>query len=92
MLFSEHISEYALTTSPQMVLNMLLWKCCFTSTETVGLSGTGAEDVHLDFHTAPELCDLVDKKKDLTHPFILILFLLSVTNLLPFEHQLKNVS
>ena len=53
MLFSEHISEYALTTSPQMVLNMLLWKCCFTSTETVGLSGTGAEDVHLDFHTAP---------------------------------------
>ena len=33
-------------------------KCCFTSTETVGLLGTGAEDVHLDFHTAPELCDL----------------------------------
>ena len=38
---------------------MLLWlwlKCCFTSTETVGLLGTGAQDVHLDFHTAPELC------------------------------------
>ena len=31
-------------------------KCCFTSTETVGLSGTGAQDVHLDFHTAPGLC------------------------------------
>ena len=31
-------------------------KCCFTSTETVGLLGTGAQDVHLDFHTAPELC------------------------------------
>ena len=31
-------------------------KCCFTSTETVGLLGTGAWDgVHLDFHTAPEL-------------------------------------
>ena len=30
-------------------------KCCFTSTETVGLLGTGAQDVHLDFHTAPEL-------------------------------------
>ena len=31
-------------------------KCCFTSTETVGLLGTGAQDVHLGFHTAPELC------------------------------------
>ena len=34
---------------------LLLLKCCFTSTETVGLSGTGAQDGHLDFHTAPEL-------------------------------------
>ena len=33
----------------------LLLKCCFTSTETVGLLGTGAQDGHLDFHTAPEL-------------------------------------
>ena len=32
-----------------------LLKCCFTSTETVGLLGTGAQDGHLDFHTAPEL-------------------------------------
>ena len=31
-------------------------KCCFTSTETVGLLGTGAQDGHLHFHTAPELC------------------------------------
>ena len=31
-------------------------KCCFKSTETVGLLGTGAQDIHLDFHTAPELC------------------------------------
>ena len=30
--------------------------CCFTSTETVGLFGAGAQDVLLDFHTAPELC------------------------------------
>ena len=30
-------------------------KCCFTSTETVGLLETGAQDGHLDFHTAPEL-------------------------------------
>ena len=28
---------------------------CFTSTETVGLLGTEAQDVHLDFHTAPGL-------------------------------------
>ena len=34
---------------------LLLLKCCFTSTETVGLLGTGAQDVHLDFHTVPEL-------------------------------------
>ena len=34
---------------------LLLLKCCFTSTETVGLLGTGAQDVHFDFHTAPEL-------------------------------------
>ena len=29
--------------------------CCITSIETVGLSGTEAQDGHLDFHTAPEL-------------------------------------
>ena len=33
----------------------LLLKSCFTSTETVGLIGTGAQDGHLDFHTAPGL-------------------------------------
>ena len=36
---------------------MMMLKRCLTSTETVGLLGTGAQDVHLDFHTAPELCD-----------------------------------
>ena len=30
-------------------------ECCFTSTETVGLLGTGARGGHLDLHTAPEL-------------------------------------
>ena len=30
-------------------------KCCFTSTETVGLLGTGAQDGHLDSHAALEL-------------------------------------
>ena len=39
-----------------MVYKKLL-KRCFTSTETVGLLGTGAQDVHLDFHTAPEFWD-----------------------------------
>ena len=38
-----------------MMMMMMMMKCCFTSTETVGLLGTGAQDVHLDFHTAPEL-------------------------------------
>ena len=33
----------------------MMMKFCFTSTETVGLLGTGAQDVHLDFHTASEL-------------------------------------
>ena len=33
-----------------------LVECCFTSTETVGLLGTGALDGHLHFHTAPEVC------------------------------------
>ena len=39
---------------------LLLLKCCFTSTETVGLLGTGAQDGHLDFHTAPELSNAWD--------------------------------
>ena len=32
-----------------------LIECCFTSTETEGLLGTGAQDGHLDFNTPPEL-------------------------------------
>ena len=36
-------------------LVVLLVVCCFTSTETVGLLGTGAQNGHLDSHTAPEL-------------------------------------
>ena len=31
-------------------------KSGFMSTETIGLLGTGTQNVHLDFHTAPELC------------------------------------
>ena len=33
-----------------------LAECCFTSTETVSLLRTGAQDGYLDSHTAPELC------------------------------------
>ena len=40
--------------NPKAYLKEML-KCCFTSTETVGLLGTGTQDGHLDFHTAPEL-------------------------------------
>ena len=39
-------------------VKFVLLKCCFTSTETVGLLGTGAQDGHLDLHTAPELWSL----------------------------------
>ena len=35
---------------------LLFLKCCFTSTETVGLLGPWAQDSHLDFHTDLELC------------------------------------
>ena len=34
------------------------------SIETVGLLGKGAQDVHLDFHTAPELCRPVGIEKE----------------------------
>ena len=37
------------------VMYVKMVECCFTSTATVGLLGTGAKDGHLDFHTAPEL-------------------------------------
>jgi len=45
-----------------------LLKCCFTSTETVGLLRTGAQDVHLDFHTAPELWTSYIKSYTVSHP------------------------
>ena len=45
-------------TLPETIVNcvQLLVEYCFTSTETVGLLWTGAQDGPLDFHTAPELC------------------------------------
>ena len=50
-------------------LGRLRLKCCFTSTETVGLLRTGAQDVHLDFHTAPEFWVVF-------HPALILEFLL----------------
>ena len=47
--------EYLIYTADFLV------ECCFTSTETVGLLGTGAQDVHLDFHTFPELCGFLSQ-------------------------------
>ena len=44
----------------------MLFKCCFTSTETVGLLGTGAQDVHLDFHKALELWQAIGFARLLT--------------------------
>ena len=40
-------------SAPSVCVPPQLLKCCFTSTETVGLLGTGAQDGHLNFHTAP---------------------------------------
>ena len=39
-----------------ILMVMLLLKCCFTSTETVSVLESGAQDIHRHFHTAPELC------------------------------------
>ena len=50
-----HLPPLDLAWTP-IVLRSLLLKCRFTSTETVGLLGTGAQDGHLDFDTAPEVC------------------------------------
>ena len=39
---------------------------CFTSTETVKLIiSTGAQDGHLDFHAAPELCKCTSPRRRL---------------------------
>ena len=39
-----------------------------TCAETVGLLGTGAQDDHLDLHTAPELWGTVGRKPDSCNP------------------------
>ena len=47
-----HIHLWPFVTGGCAVRKM---SCCLTSTETIGLLGMGAQDIHLDFHTAPEL-------------------------------------
>ena len=44
---------------PKRLTAAVGFQCSFTSTETVGLLGTGAQYIHLDFHTEPELCAAV---------------------------------
>ena len=51
-----HLTPLDLAWTLCGVSSVVLIKCCFTSTNTVGLLGTGAKGGHLDFHTAPELC------------------------------------
>ena len=46
------LSERLLKGNPFKLSDCWLVKCCFMSAETVGLLGTGAQDGHLDSHTA----------------------------------------
>ena len=63
---TEKKREKSETISPATVEYLIytagfLVECCFPSTETVGLLGTGAQDVHLDFHTDHELCGFLSQ-------------------------------
>ena len=40
---------------PVKMIGVCLFSQLLKSTETIGLLGTGAQDGHLDLHTAPEL-------------------------------------
>ena len=55
-----------------IMLTITMLKCCLTSTETVGLLGTGAQDGHLDFHTPPELWPLQYGGAVFIRPFFLL--------------------
>ena len=54
---TNNLSSMIKTTSETAFTTYIirLAEYCFTSTETVGLIGTGAQDGHLDFQSAPEL-------------------------------------
>ena len=52
---SDGVYRTSTSTFTQLLsFNQLLLKYRFTSKGTVGLLGTGAQDVHLDFHVASE--------------------------------------
>ena len=59
------LSECESLSTQDTILFLLLLKCCFTSTGTVGLLGTGAQDVHHDFHTVPELWNFISLGRSL---------------------------
>ena len=78
-----------------------LVECCFTSTESVGLLGTGAQDGHLDFHTAPESpdCDrkwLTDLSTSIIQPIfyffkILYIYIYHINFVVPGNsHRVKQ--
>ena len=51
-LFSPSLISFMVSVDVKHHVYLLTY---FMSTETVCLLGTGAQDGHLDFHTAPEL-------------------------------------
>ena len=57
-----HSARDAHCASTTVAQDLGLVECCFTSAETVGLLGTGAQNGHLDFHTAPELGKTLERR------------------------------
>ena len=57
------LASWVRMLSPANVLNALA-ECCFTSTEALGLLGTGAQDVDLDFHTQFLNSECVERDDD----------------------------
>ena len=55
-LFNDRELPYVVLIFVALYWGSCWLKCCFTSRETVGLLGKGAQDAHLGFRTAPELC------------------------------------
>ena len=49
----KHLFNLPKQTNEQLASSSV--RCCFTSAETEGLLGAGAQEGHLHFHTAPEL-------------------------------------
>ena len=61
--YGHRCGEKPCSSSRRKPVAIVAWlKCCVTSTETVVLLGTGAQGGHLDFHTAPELCNCCGQK------------------------------